>query len=258
MKNWHSQWRKDYEAPFTGWDFSYLNNRWVEEHPPWDYEALARQLVQKSKAVLDMGTGGGEIFASLAPFPEHAIATDGWRPNVAIAKGRLEPLGVRVLGVDESDELPFVDGEFDVVLNRHSAFRVTEVFRIMKTGGAFLTQQVGGGNLNDLLKEFDATPQDKDWTLGTATKQIRDAGFSIKEAEEWTGKVEFKDVGAIVYFLKAIPWVVQDFSVDNNHHHLERLQRKIDRGEKLTFTQVRFLVWANKSGGGLGSGAGKY
>jgi SAM-dependent methyltransferase len=249
MKNWHSQWRKDYEAPFTGWDFSYLDDRWMEEQPPWEYAALARQLIQKSKAVLDMGTGGGEVFASLAPFPELTVAIEGWGPNVAIAKKTLEPLGVRVVEVDESAELPFVDEEFDAVLNRHSAFRATEVFRILKLGGAFLTQQVGGGNLNDLDKEFDAAPQYKNWTLGTATNQIRDAGFGIKKAEEWTGKVEFKDVGAIVYFLKAIPWVVQDFSVDNNHRHLERLQRRIDRGEKLTFTQARFLVWATKSGG---------
>ncbi|GAI20778.1 unnamed protein product, partial [marine sediment metagenome] len=133
MKNLHSQWRKDYEAPFAGWDFSYLNDRWIEEQPPWDYEALARQLLKKSKAVLDMGTGGGEIFASFAPFPEHTVAIEGWRPNVAIAKRRLEPLGVRILEVDESDELSFADGEFDLVLNRHSAFRATEVFRILKT-----------------------------------------------------------------------------------------------------------------------------
>jgi len=246
MKNLYSHWRKDEQAPFAGWDFSYLNDQWIEEHPSWDFKALARQLVQKSKAVLDMGTGGGEILSSFAPFPKHTVAIEGWRPNVAVAKRRLEPLGVTVLEVDESDELPFIDGEFDLVLNRHSAFRATEVFRILKTGGTFLTQQVGGGNLNDLVKEFDVVPQYKDWTLGTIKKQIQDAGFSIKEAEEWIGKVEFKDVGAIVYFLKAIPWVIRDFSVDNNLHHLKRLQDRIDSGEKLAFTQVRFLVQANK------------
>ena len=195
-----------------------------------------------------MGTGGGERFASLAPFPKYTTVIEGWKPNVAIARRRLEPLGVRVLEVTEFDNLPFTSGEFDTVLNRHSAFRATEVFRILRTGGIFLTQQVGGGDLNDLTKEFDVTPQDEDWTLDAEIKQIRGAGFRIQEAEEWTGKVEFKDVGAIVYFLKAIPWVVQGFSVDNNLRHLEGLQRKIDEGEKLTFTRVRFLVWANKSG----------
>ena len=247
-ENLHSQWRKDYEAPFSGWDFSYLNERWIQEQPPWNYESLAGRLVRESKAVLDMGTGGGEYFASLAPFPEYTVAVESWRPNVAVAENRLKPLGVNVLHVDGLDELPFDDGEFDTVLNRHSAFRATDVFRVLKAGGIFLTQQVDGGNLSDLVKEFDAALQYKDWTLGKATGEIQNAGFIIKEAEEWEGKVEFKDVGAIAYFLKAVPWVVQNFSLDGNLHHLERLQHKIDRGERLVFKQVRFLILANKPG----------
>lgn len=241
------QWKKEESAPFEGWDFSYLKkDRMIEEPLPWDYRATAKELVQKSRAVLDMGTGGGEVFSSLAPFPKHTIAIEGYRPNVAIARERLEPLGVKVLEVDESYNLPFRDGEFDLVLNRHSAFDAKEVFRILETGGAFFTQQVGGGNLGDLIKAFDAIPKFLDWTLDVIRKRVRDAGFRVKEAKEWTGKVEFKDVGAIVYFLKAIPWAVEGFSVDNNLAHLEGLQDRINRGEKLIFTQVRFLIRAWK------------
>jgi len=246
MKDLYFQWKKDEQAPFTGWDFSYLNGRWMEEPTPWDYKALARQLVRKSEAVLDMGTGGGENLSSFAPFPKHSVAIEGWTANVGLARARLEPLGVKVLEVDESGELPFINEEFDLVLNRHSAFRVTEVFRILKAGGIFLTQQVGGDNLNDLIREFGVVPQYADWTLSVARRQIQDAGLSIEEAKEWIGKVEFKDVGAIVYFLKAIPWVVADFSVDRNLDHLERLQYRIDSGEKLQFTAARFLIQATK------------
>ena len=113
-----------------------------------------------------------------------------------------------------------------------------------------MTQQVGRDDLGDLVREFNITPQYDDWTLSTATKQIRDAGLIIEEAEEWTAKVEFRDVGAIVYFLKAVPWVVPDFSLDNNLQHLERLQYRIDRGERLLFRRVRFLVQAKKPGKG--------
>lgn len=246
MKDLYFQWKKDEQAPFTGWDFSYLNGRWMEEPTPWDYKALARQFVRKSEAVLDMGTGGGENLSSFAPFPKHSVAIEGRTANVGLARARLEPLGVKVLEADVSGELPSINEEFDLVLNRHSAFRVTEVFRILKTGGIFLTQQVGGDNLNDLIREFDAVPQYADWTLSVARKQIQDAGLSIEEAKEWIGKVEFKDVGAIVYFLKAIPWVVADFSVDRNLDHLERLQYRIDSGEKLEFAAARFLIQATK------------
>lgn len=240
------QWKKDEAASFRGWDFSYLKDRQIEEKPPWDYKALARELVQKSKAVLDMGTGGGEIFSSLVSFPEHTIATEGYKPNVEVARKKLEPLGVKVLEVDESGELPFSDEEFDLVLNRHSSFKASEVFRILRSRGTFLTQQVGGENLNDLISAFDAIPQYKDWTLENIADEVRSAGFTTKQAKEWSGKEEFKDVGAVVYFLKAIPWVVEGFSVDNNLHHLEKLQEKLERGERLLFTQVRFLIQAEK------------
>lgn len=109
-----------------------------------------------------------------------------------------------------------------------------------------MTQQVGGGNLNELISAFDPTPKYKSWTLEHIKNDIRYAGFAIKDAKEWKGQVEFNDVGAIVYFLKAIPWIVEGFSVENNLKHLEQLQSKLDKGEKLVFTQVRFLVSAQK------------
>ena len=47
-----------------GWDFSKLN---VEEFPaPWVYQEIVKQYIQPGDHVLDIGTGGGEIFLSLA------------------------------------------------------------------------------------------------------------------------------------------------------------------------------------------------
>lgn len=242
----HHQWKKEYETPFSGWDFSDLNGRWVDENPPWDYKKIARQLVEKSRALLDMGTGGGEILASLAPLPEHTIATEGWASNVPVATARLEPLGAKMLEFDESNQLPFRDREFDTVLNRHSAFNPTEVFRILKSGGTFLTQQVGGNNLQDFAEAFDTKPQYQVSTLAAMKRELQNADFVIKQAEEWYGKMKFFDVGAIVYFIKAIPWTVPGFSIDKNTHHLEKLHRKLESGEKLVFTQIRFLFQAEK------------
>ena len=204
-------------------------------------------MVRQSTSILDMGTGGGELLSSLAPFPEHIVATEGWQPNLTPARKRLEPLGVRVLEVDESADLPFADDVFDTILNRHTAFRASEVARVLKPGGTFLTQQVEGGNLSDLMAEFGAKPQFEDWALDVAKGQLVVAGLKVEESREWTGQVEFKDVGAIVYFLTAVPWVVKGFSVDNNLQQLEKLQEKIERGRKLIFTEVRFMLRTGKS-----------
>ena len=246
MKSLYEQWKKDEQAHFEGWDFSYIKDRVTSERPPWNYNSLAKELISKSESLLDMATGGGERLSSLSPLPKNTIATEGWEPNVKVARKRLEPLGVEVVGVDEEHKkLPFADQTFDTVINHHGAFEANEVYRVLQDGGVFLTQQVGGENLNDLIEFFEAKhpfPRKLKY-LEIAT---RDVGFEIKKAEEWRGKRVFLDVGAIVYFLKAIPWTIKNFSVDKHLKYLEKLQKRLDFGEKLEFTDSRYLIFAKK------------
>jgi SAM-dependent methyltransferase len=246
VKDLHSQWKEEYKAPFSGWDFSHLKDRLFDESPPWDYIEMARQFVQKSEAVLDIGTGGGELFASLAPFPKHAVATESWEPNIPVARNKLEPTGVKVVGVKSEDDTPFKDGEFDTVLNRHADFKPAEIYRILRPGGTFLTQQVGGNNLWDLAEEFDATLPYKKLTFDYWQREIQDAGLVLKQAEEWQGKMEFMDIGALAYFIKAVPWQVPGFDIDRDIHYLEKLHHKLENGERLAYTQIRFLFQAEK------------
>ena len=247
MKDLYKSWKKEEKAPFSGWDFSHLKNRMIEENPPWNYNSLAKKLVKKSKSVLDMGTGGGELFSTFGPFPSHAVATEGYAPNYIVAKKRLSPLNIKVVKFSNSltRKMPFKKEEFDLILNRHDAFNSKELFRILKSKGIFLTQQVEKQNFADLMKVFGSKPK---WnnTLKSNLRALEKSGFKIEKYEDWKGKVEFKDVGAIVYFLKAVPWTVKDFSVDKYLPVLEKLQRRIDSGKKLVFTETRFIIKARK------------
>ena len=65
------------------------------------------------------------------------VATEAHPPNFHLASQRLTPLGVTVLDVrlGERDPLPFAEGEFQLVLNRHSAFNPGEVARILAPAG---------------------------------------------------------------------------------------------------------------------------
>ncbi len=91
------------QAPFSRWDFSWLESRRVHTPDPRgeiDYEERAREAVAKAIAVLDLGTGGGERLSRLAPFPKVAVATEAYPPNVREAARRLTPLGVQVIWTD--------------------------------------------------------------------------------------------------------------------------------------------------------------
>jgi SAM-dependent methyltransferase len=243
----HAQWIREAAEPFEGWDFSYLDGRFVEGEPPWGYLDLARAAIARSSDLLDIATGGGEVLAGLAPFAGRATAVEGYAPNLPIARRRLEPLGVRVFEGNTRSGMPFPDAAFDLVLNRHGGFRAREMHRILKPGGVFLTQQVGGDNLADLTAVFGATLPYPDNSLDRVRDAFVALGCEIQRAEAWRGAVTFADVGAVIYFLKAIPWVVQGFAVERHLDALEALQAKLDDGQPLQFTYTRFLIEAVKA-----------
>jgi SAM-dependent methyltransferase len=241
------QWIREAAAPFEGWDFSYLSARVTEAEPPWDYLALAHAAVSQAHDVLDVATGGGEVLSALGPFAGRVTATEGYVPNLAIARRRLAPLGVAVFQANTASGMPFEDASFDLVINRHGGFRPEEMHRVLKPGGVFLSQQVGGDNLADLVAEFGARLVAPENTLANVAERFRRIGCAVTRAEEWRGPVAFADVGAIVYFLKAVPWVVQGFDVTTHLAALEALERRRATGRPLQFTFSRFLIEAEKA-----------
>ena len=143
--------------------------------------------------------------------------------------------------------MPFADSEFDLILDRHSAFNPHEVARILAPGGTFLTQQVHGLWAYDLLGAFDAKPQWPEAAPEKYVPQLKAAGLTIINAEEWSGQLSFTDVGAIVYYLKAVPWLVPGFSVETHLKYLFNLQHRLDSGDELAFLARKYLIEARKS-----------
>ncbi len=242
-------WLREERQPFSGWDFSYLKGRLKGEREPWSYLDRAADLMGCSSSVIDLDTGGGEKFLRLREhWPARVVATEDYAPNFKLASERLSPHGVEVLkvGVSDTDPMPFADGDFDLVLNRHADFNSSEVARVLSPGGTFLTQQVHGMWLWDLQAAFDATPEFPDATAETYVPLLEAAGLSIVTVEEWEGRMVFEDVGAIVYYLKAIPWEVPGFTVKSHLRYLLALQERVEEGEELGFFAARYLIEARK------------
>jgi len=237
----------EYEKPFAGWDFNHVYGRLTEESLPWDYEKMVRELLPEADTLLDMGTGGGELLASLSPLPRNTWATEGYVPNIPIARERLEPLGVKVVEVERDDHLPFPDETFTHVINKHESYIAGEVYRILKPGGVFLTQQVGGENDNDINRALNA-PLMKyaDWDLAHAVAALEKAGFTITDQRERHYLSHFHDSGALLYYLKAIPWQVPDFTVDRYYDRLADIHRRIEKDGAFPVGCHRFLVRAAK------------
>ena len=242
-------WKFEETAPFSGWDFSHLDGRMIEDQAPWSYSTRAAELMRQASSVLDLGTGGGERLLKLHNnWPAKVVATEDYTPNVRLATEHLAPFGVQVVDAPVTDEglSPFRDQEFDLVLNRHSGFNVKEVARILAKGGTFLTQQVHGLWAWDLIAAFDAKPQWPDAAPEKYLPRVKVAGLMVVEAREWSGRLSFTDVGAIVYYLKAVPWLIPGFSVETHLRYLLALQRRLNSGDGLTFVARKYLIEAYK------------
>lgn len=216
---------------FSGWDFSFISEtgRMKSEPLSWSYGSTAFQLMLRAKSMLDMGTGGGEFLSMLQPFPPTIYATEGYAPNVPIARKKLEPLGVTVVEVTDDTVLPFQDGQFDLIVNQHESYSASAVKRILSTNGTFLTQQVGGLDCAELNEQF-GTPLNSEfssWSLKTACNELKENGFTILEAKEEFPLQRFYDVGAVVYYLQAIPWQIPDFTVESYNEELYRIHEII-------------------------------
>lgn len=228
--------------PFSGWDFSYLRGRMSEGGVRWDYSDRVRRRLSTVDAVLDMGTGGGELLSTLTPLPPRTVATEAYPPNVEIARARLVPLGVEVVAIEGAPDnldiapgegvgsLPFPDESFPLVINSHESYYPAEVHRILQRGGSFITQQVGGEHNQELNRLLGAASgYGARWNLTFAVWQLEEAGLQIVDALEEYPETVFADIGALVYYLEAIPWQVPDFTLERYRDRLAAIHDRMIR-----------------------------
>ena len=244
-------WKAEEEiAHIHGWDFSHLEGRYTEQDDlPWDYRAVIGEYLRPEMKILDIDTGGGEFLLSLNHPHENTAAMENFPPNVELCKEVLLPLGIDFRAGGGKEKLPFDDDSFDMVINRHGDFNAKDIYRVMKPGGLFITQQVGAENdreLVDLLCGETDMPF-PDQYLSIATPKFKDAGFSILRGEEAFRPISFFDVGALVWFARIIQWEFPDFSVDTHLENLLIAQKVLEEHGTIDGRIHRFLLVAQKT-----------
>lgn len=184
--------------------------------------------------------------SSLQPLPKTVYATEGYKPNVQIAKQRLEPLGVNVVYFEEDSSLPFKDRYFDLIINQHESYSAAEVRRILNERGVFVTQQSGGTDCYG-INESLGVPLNEEfahWNLAIAAQELHDHGFKVTFSREDFLPQRFYDIGALVYYLIAIPWQIPNFTVERYIEPLHHIHRMIRTNGYFEVQQHRFILIA--------------
>ena len=243
-------WKAEEEIAYIhGWDFSHIEGRYLEQGDLlWDYRTVIGEYLRPEMNILDIDTGGGEFLLSLNHPYENTAATENYPPNVALCKEVLLPLGVDFRPCDGKGKLSFDDGVFDMVIDRHGDFNAEEIYRVLKPGGLFITQQVGAENdreLVELLCGETELPFPEQYLSITSSK-FEVAGFTILRGEEAFRPIRFFDVGALVWFARIIQWEFLDFSVDTHIEKLLNAQRILEEKGSIDGFVHRFLLVVQK------------
>jgi SAM-dependent methyltransferase len=245
--------------PTVGWDFSWLDGRIEMSRLPWHYTDIVLRYAYESPDLLDLGTGGGEWLAALPYRPSRTVATEAWSPNVPVARRRLGRLGIQVVQVGgapdnnvqslhpELPRLPFGNASFHLVTDRHESFVASEVALVLRAGGHFVTKQLGDGLYHDFRALFGvAVAEVPAWSLAMAVDQVEHAGLVLEESGESRQAITFADVGALVWYLRMVPWIVPRFSVLEYRHQLAELDARIQEHGPLTLYLPSFYMVARQ------------
>lgn len=237
-------------AHIHGWDFSHIDGRWDcrEDDLPWDYPEIIKEYLSSDKRILDIDTGGGEFLLTLGHPYNMTSATEAYPPNVKLCKNTLVPLGINFREAVDYANLPFEDDSFDIVINRHGAYDISELKRILKKGGVFITQQVGEENDRELVELLcpNTAPKFKGWNLQNQISGFEQHGFDILKRDEHFCPIEFYDVGALVWFARIIEWEFIGFSVEKNFEQLCNAYNLIQTHGKVEGHIHRFMITAQK------------
>jgi len=240
------------EAPVEGWEFSWFEGRATEQRPSWGYAALLSERLSRARSALDIQTGGGEVFAwaieRASRRPKRLAATESFPPNAALASPRLDVLGAGVVRAADDQALPFADEAFDLVSSRHPVQVVWgEIARVLRDEATFISQMIGAGS-NCELYEYLMGPQEQNASRSpeVAVADARSAGFQLVDLREQALEVSFFDIGAVVHFLRKVPWTVPDFSVERYRDRLADLHAEICRDGRFISHSQRYLIEMRK------------
>lgn len=236
-------------ADVSGWGFAWLDGRATEERPPWGYARMIAERLSQVASALDVDTGGGEVVSEAAALPPRMLVTEGWRENAARACALLGPRGVHVVEASPDHGLPFAAGTFELVTSRHPVRPDwAEIHRVLAPGGRYFAQHVGPGSAFELIEWFlgpmprERMGRDPAGEVAAATA----AGLVVDDVRIARCRMEFHDIGAVVWILRKCVWWVPGFTIAAHLVRLRELDAQLRAGEPFVAWSTRHLIEAHR------------
>lgn len=248
---------KDYKKVYnkvgsiSGWDFGKISKRTKAVDEKWDYLKLVMKYLNKDTYLLDIGTGGGEKLIDFAKAVRKAVGIDHSEGMISTANRNLKKSGlenIQFINVDSTKKYPFLNDSFDLVICRHAPFNSEEIFRVLKSGGFFITQQVGEKDKEN-IKNIFGRGQSFGEKPGNAQKryvnELKKAGFRILSADTYNATEYYEDISDVIFLLRNTP-IVNKLEIDKDLDYLKQIEDKFTTNKGIRTNSYRYLIVAKK------------
>ena len=239
----------DKVGKMIGWDFSQVQCKTEGVILDFHEEILRRS--KSTDVLLDIGTGGGESLLELASHVHLLIGIDLSKEMIAKAKESLratEANNVKFFQMD-SESLQFPSGFFDMITSRQAPFSAEQVFRTLKKGGMFLSQQVGEADKLNIKKAFGRGQgfHNKDGLLKECyIKKLYEAGFTKVQSIEYDAIEYYQRPEDLLFLLTHTP-IVPNFGQEKQDDEILASFIKENLTDQGIRTNCqRFLIMAEK------------
>ncbi|MFD1052177.1 SAM-dependent methyltransferase, partial [Kibdelosporangium lantanae] len=123
------------------------------------------------------------------------------------------------------------------------------IARVLCPGGTYFSQHVGPASVVELVEYFlgPVPEENRTWRSPERARVAAEAaGLTVVDLRMEELHTEFRDIGAVVYFLRKVIWMVPDFTVDAYLDKLRALHDRIEADGPFTATTTRYLIEARK------------
>ena len=230
-----------------GWDFSNIKCKMVDNSAFQYFDEINKE--SEGKIILDIGTGGGEKILNNIKNARLIIGTDFSKEMINRAKENSKERKDAMFFEMDSNEIKFPNNFFDIVCARHTPFNSNEVFRVLKSGGVLISEQIDEDDCIELKKIFGRgqgfektikqREQDK---LDLIKIQAKDIQFYDIEQDEY-----YETEEDLLFLLNNTP-IIPDFGKmekDYEKFNIYVEKNKSDRGIHLK--RILYGIKAKKS-----------
>ena len=239
-------------AQEIGWNFSKINPV-VENPSDFDYYKQVVQFLNEDSVVLDIGCGSAEKAIRFFSFAREIYETDNEPAMLEKAKVNTQKYygtipktanKFKFQILDCNGKFPFDDGVFDVVVSRHCGANMKEVFRVLKPGGVFVSEDYWCHDCIELKQMFGRGQNFGEEPLyGFVFAECEKAGFSEIKLIRFEQIEFYKSVDELKFLLSHTP-ILNGYDDEKDSVTLEEYAKKFvaEKGIKLSRRLFAFVL----------------